>query len=163
MTHEHRARRFEVDALTRVEGEGGLIVEISDGALADVRLRIFEPPRFFEGFLQGRRFTEPPDITARICGICPVAYQMSACQAIEAACGVEVDDAIRTLRHLLYCGEWIESHVLHVHLLHAPDFLGYPSGIALAADHRVDVGAAAPEEDRQRGCWRSSVGGRCTR
>ncbi|MEZ5270701.1 MAG: Ni/Fe hydrogenase subunit alpha [Ilumatobacteraceae bacterium] len=139
MTHEHRARRFEVEALTRVEGEGGLIVEIEEGKLADVRLRIFEPPRFFEGFLRGRLYTEPADITARICGICPVAYQMSACQAIEAACGVEVDEPIRDLRHLLYCGEWIESHVLHIHLLHAPDFLGYPSGIAMAADHRAEV------------------------
>ena len=139
MTHQYRARRFEVEALTRVEGEGGLIVEIRDGELADVRLRIFEPPRFFEGFLAGRRFTEPPDITARICGICPVAYQMSACQALEAACGVEVDDAIRSLRHLLYCGEWIESHALHIHLLHAPDFLGYPSGLAMAADHRDEI------------------------
>jgi coenzyme F420-reducing hydrogenase alpha subunit len=139
MTHDRTARRFEVEALTRVEGEGGLIVEVRDGELADVRLRIFEPPRFFEGFLQGRQFTEPPDITARICGICPVAYQMSACQAIEAACGVEVDPAIRDLRHLLYCGEWIESHTLHIHLLHAPDFLGYPSGIAMATDHRAEV------------------------
>jgi coenzyme F420-reducing hydrogenase alpha subunit len=139
VTHQYRARRFEVEALTRVEGEGGLIVEIRQGELADVRLRIFEPPRFFEGFLAGRSFTEPPDITARICGICPVAYQMSACQALEAAVGVEVDEAIRTLRHLLYCGEWIESHVLHIHLLHAPDFLGYPSGLAMAVDHRDEV------------------------
>ena len=139
MTHDYRVRRFDVEALTRVEGEGGLIVEIREGELADVRLRIFEPPRFFEGFLVGRDHTEPPDITARICGICPVAYQMSACQALEAACGVDVDDDIRTLRHLLYCGEWIESHVLHVHLLHAPDFLGYPSGLAMAADHRAEV------------------------
>jgi sulfhydrogenase subunit alpha len=132
-------RRFRVEAMTRVEGEGGLFVEICNGAVSDVRLRIFEPPRFFEGFLRGRDFTEPPDITARICGICPVAYQMSACQAIEAACGVEVDPGIRALRHLLYCGEWIESHVLHVHLLHAPDFLGYESGIAMAVDHREQV------------------------
>jgi sulfhydrogenase subunit alpha len=139
MTHEHRARRFGVEALTRVEGEGGLIVEIEEGELVDVRLRIFEPPRFFEGFLQGRHFTEPPDITARICGICPVAYQMSACHALEAVCGVEVDPEIRALRRMLYCGEWIESHVLHIHLLHAPDFLGYPSGIAMAADHRAEV------------------------
>jgi sulfhydrogenase subunit alpha len=139
MTTERRTRRFEVEALTRVEGEGGLIVEIRDGALADVRLRIFEPPRFFEGFLRGRRFSEPPDITARICGICPVAYQMSSCQAIESALGVEIDAGIRDLRHLLYCGEWIESHVLHMLLLHAPDFLGYPSGIAMAADHREMV------------------------
>lgn len=139
MTHDRLARRFNVEALTRVEGEGGLIVEVRDGEVADVRLRIFEPPRFFEGFLRGRSYTEPPDITARICGICPVAYQMSACQAIEAALGVEIDAALRDLRHLLYCGEWIESHTLHIHLLHAPDFLGYPSGIAMAADHRFEV------------------------
>ncbi len=139
MTHDHRARSFQVEALTRVEGEGGLIVEIHDGEVRDVRLRIFEPPRFFEAFLRGRAYTEPPDITARICGICPVAYQMSACQAIEAACGVTLDGPLRDLRHLLYCGEWIESHVLHIHLLHAPDFLGYPSGIAMAADHRAEV------------------------
>ncbi len=139
MTHDHRARRFNVEALTRVEGEGGLIVEVRDGEVADVRLRIFEPPRFFEGFLRGRAYSEPPDITARICGICPVAYQMSACQAIEAAMGVTIDDPLRDLRHLLYCGEWIESHTLHIHLLHAPDFLGYASGIAMAADHRFEV------------------------
>jgi coenzyme F420-reducing hydrogenase alpha subunit len=137
VSHDHR--RFGVEAMTRVEGEGGLVVEVRDGAVHDVRLRIFEPPRFFEAFLRGRRFTEPPDITARICGICPVAYQMSACQALEAACGVTLDAPLRDLRHLLYCGEWVESHVLHVHLLHAPDFLGYESGIALAADHRAEV------------------------
>ena len=139
MSHDHRTRSFQVEALTRVEGEGGLIVEIHDGAVRDVRLRIFEPPRFFEAFLRGRAYTEPPDITARICGICPVAYQMSACQAIEQACGVTLDAPLRDLRHLLYCGEWIESHVLHIHLLHAPDFLGYPSGIAMAADHRAEL------------------------
>ena len=139
MTHDHRTRSFKVEALTRVEGEGGLIVEIHDGEVHDVRLRIFEPPRFFEGFLRGRAYTEPPDITARICGICPVAYQMSACQAIEAACGATLDAPLRDLRHLLYCGEWIESHVLHIHLLHAPDFLGYPSGIAMAAGHLAEV------------------------
>ncbi len=97
MTHEHRARRFGVEALTRVEGEGGLIIEVHDGELADVKLRIFEPPRFFEAFLRGRAYTEPPDITARICGICPVAYQMSACQAIESALGVEIDPALPRL------------------------------------------------------------------
>jgi coenzyme F420-reducing hydrogenase alpha subunit len=139
MTHNHRTRSFQVEALTRVEGEGGLIVEIHEGEVRDVRLRIFEPPRFFEGFLRDRAYTEPPDITARICGICPVAYQMSACQALEAACGVSVDQPIRNLRHLLYCGEWIESHVLHIHLLHAPDFLGYPNGIAMAADHPAEL------------------------
>jgi sulfhydrogenase subunit alpha len=136
---EPTSRRIDVEALTRVEGEGALHVRIEGGELADVILRIYEPPRLFEGFLRGRDYTEPPDITARICGICPVAYQMSACHAIEAACGVIVDGQLRALRRLLYCGEWIESHALHVYMLHAPDFLGYPSGVHLAADHRAIV------------------------
>jgi coenzyme F420-reducing hydrogenase alpha subunit len=132
-------RTIRVDALARVEGEGAMVIETVDGRVHDVRLRIYEPPRFFEAFLRGRRHTEPPDITARVCGICPVAYQMSACQAIEHACGVVVDGPLADLRRLLYCGEWIESHTLHVYLLHAPDFLGYPSAVAMAADHREAV------------------------
>lgn len=137
MTHRAPASRtLKVDALARVEGEGAMYVEIRDGALVDVQLQIYEPPRFFEAFLRGRRYTEPPDITARICGICPVAYQMSACLAIEAACGVTVDGPLRDLRRILYCGEWIESHTLHVYMLHAPDFLGYAGAVEMAADHR---------------------------
>ncbi len=130
-----RSRTIRVDYLARVEGEGGLYVKVRAGAVTDVKLRIFEPPRFFEALLRGRRFTEAPDITARICGICPVAYQMSACQAMEDACGVEVDGPLRVLRRLLYCGEWIESHTLHVYMLHAPDFLGYESAFHMAEDH----------------------------
>ncbi len=126
---------LRVDALARVEGEAAMHVHVADGRVTDVRLQIYEPPRYFEAFLRGRSYTEPPDITARICGICPVAYQMSACQAIENACGVGVPEHLRQLRRLLYCGEWIESHALHVYLLHAPDFLGYPGAIEMAADH----------------------------
>ena len=121
-------------ALTRVEGEGGLEVVIRDGQVTDARLDIYEPPRFFEALLRGRRYTEPPDITARVCGICPIAYQMSSCQAIEDACGVQVPEPIALLRRLIYCGEWIESHTLHVYLLHAPDFLGYESGLHMARE-----------------------------
>jgi len=128
-------RTIEVDYLARVEGEGALHVVFDGDAVADVKLRIFEPPRFFEGFLQGRRFAEAPDITARICGICPVAYQMSAVHAMEHACGVRVDGPLRTLRRLLYCGEWIESHTLHVYMLHAPDFLGKHSVVEVAQEH----------------------------
>ena len=126
---------LHVENLARVEGEGSMHVVVKDGLVADVELQIFEPPRFFEAFLRGRAWTEPPDITARICGICPVAYQMSSCLAIESACGVTVPEELRLLRRLLYCGEWIESHSLHIYLLHAPDFLGYPGAIEMAADH----------------------------
>jgi len=132
-------RTFEVKALSRVEGEGALYVKLVGDRVEHVELNIYEPPRFYEGFLRGREVREVPDIVARICGICPVAYQMSSAHALEKALGVEVSPAIRTLRRLLYCGEWIESHALHVYLLHAPDFLGYESGISMAADHKEAV------------------------
>lgn len=135
MSHE-RNRTLRVAALARVEGEGGMLVRARDGRVEQVELRIYEPPRFFEAFLRERAFTEAPDITARICGICPVAYQMSACNAMEDACGVTVEGPIRDLRRLLYCGEWIESHALHIFMLHAPDFLGYDGAVEMAADHR---------------------------
>ncbi|KAA0218094.1 Ni/Fe hydrogenase subunit alpha [bacterium] len=128
-------RTIKVDYMARVEDEGALDILIEDQAVKDVKLRIFEPPRFFEAFLRGRGFMEAPDITARICGICPVAYQMSAVHAMEGACGVKVDGPLRALRRLLYCGEWIESHVLHIYMLHAPDFLGKHSVVELAAQH----------------------------
>jgi sulfhydrogenase subunit alpha len=138
MTHRN-SRTLQVAALARVEGEGAMRVVLEGGAVTAVELNIYEPPRFFEALLRGRRYTEPPDITARICGICPVAYQMSACAALEDACGVTVDGPIADLRRLLYCGEWIESHVLHIYLLHAPDFLGYDGAVEMARDHRAAV------------------------
>ena len=128
-------KTIKVQALARVEGEGGLYLRINNDTVQDARLEIFEPPRFFEAFLRGRDFMETPDIVARICGICPVAYQMSGVHALENTCGVKIDGPIRDLRRMLYCGEWIESNVLHVYMLHAPDFLGYPSAIELAKDH----------------------------
>ena len=130
-----KTRTIQVGALARVEGEGAMLVKIKGDKVTDVKLQIYEPPRFFEAFLRGRKFTEAPDITARICGICPIAYQMGAAHAMEDACGVRVSPAIRALRRLIYCGEWIESHVLHVSMLHAPDFLGYQDAIQMAQHH----------------------------
>lgn len=132
-------RTIKVDYLARVEGEGALTLRLRGEEVESVELRIFEPPRFFESLLRGRAQAEAPDITARICGICPVAYQMSACHAIEDAHGVTVDPPIRALRRLLYCGEWIESHVLHMAMLHAPDFLGYPDAITMAQRYGEEV------------------------
>ena len=132
-------RTIAIGTLARVEGEGALRVTVKDGTVKDVELRIFEPPRFFEAFLQGRHYDEVPDIVARICGICPVAYQMSAVHAIERIFGLRVNGPLRDLRRLIYCGEWIESHALHIYMLQAPDFLGYESGIAMAKDHAAVV------------------------
>lgn len=135
MTHSSGGRVLRVGALARVEGEGALQVSVADGRVTSAQLQIYEPPRFFEALLAGRAHTEPPDITARICGICPVAYQMSACAAIEDVCGVTVPPEIAALRRLLYCGEWISSHALHIWMLHAPDFLGYDGALEMARDH----------------------------
>ncbi len=130
-----RSRTIKVDYLARVEGEGAIYIKTRDGQVTELRVSIFEPPRFFEAFLRGRRYYEAPDITARICGICPVAYQMSSTHAMERVFGIHVGGTLRELRRLLYAAEWIESHALHVLMLHAPDFLGYQSVIEMAADY----------------------------
>jgi len=132
-------KTIKVDMLARVEGEGAFKVVVKDGVVIGTEFRIFEPPRFFEAFLQGRDHSEAPDITARICGICPVAYQMSSVQAMEMALGLTLPQPLKDLRRLLYCGEWIESHVLHAAMLHAPDFLGYASAIDMANDGHAEA------------------------
>lgn len=132
-------RSLQVSALSRVEGEGAMRIRVADGKVEDVQLEIYEPPRFFEALLRGRPAHEAPDITARVCGICPVAYQMSACQAVENAYGTAIPDVVTRLRRLLYCGEWISSHALHIYLLHAPDFLGFDSVVELARADRATV------------------------
>jgi sulfhydrogenase subunit alpha len=134
-----KTRRIVVNPLARVEGEGELHLTIRGNRVTEAKVKIVEPPRLFEAILRGRQFTEVPDITARICGICPVAYQMGSVQALERIGNLTIDPQVRRLRRLLYCGEWIESHVLHIYMLHAPDFLGYDDAIRMAADHPTDV------------------------
>jgi coenzyme F420-reducing hydrogenase alpha subunit len=142
MAAEKRTKTIRTATLARVEGEGAMRVRIEAGRVTEVALDIYEPPRFFEAFLRGRDFAEAIDITSRICGICPVAYQMSAVTAMESLCGVEVGGQLRALRRLLYCGEWIESHALHIFMLHAPDFLGYAGAVEMAQDHPTIVADA---------------------
>ena len=131
-----KSRTIHVDYLARVEGEGALYIKTKGDQVEDVKLKIFEPPRFFEALLRGRELFDAPDITARICGICPVAYQMSAVYAMENALSTNVPEYLHQLRRLIYCGEWIESHTLHVYMLHAPDFLGYADAIQMAKDYQ---------------------------
>ncbi|GIW92372.1 MAG: Ni/Fe hydrogenase subunit alpha [Pirellulaceae bacterium] len=144
-------RTIRIDALTRVEGEGALYVRTRNGTIEDLRLQIYEPPRMFEAFLRGRSLEEVPDITARICGICPVAYQMSSVHALEQALGIQVTPEIRQLRRLLYCGEWIASHTLHIYLLNAPDFFDCDSALQMAErfPDRVRVGLRMKKHGNQ--------------
>ncbi len=138
-------RVIQVEALARVEGEGRFSVRLEGDKVVRSEFSIFEPPRYFEALLQGRSFRDAPDVTSRICGICPIAYIMGASQAMEAALGWEIPQDITDLRRLIYCGEWIQSHILHTHMLHAPDFLGLQDSIELAQSNRslVENGLAA--------------------
>ena len=153
-------KTIKVDLLARVEGEGAFKVVVRDGKVASTEFRIFEPPRFFEAFLRGRAYSDAPDITARICGICPVAYQMSAVHAMEAAFGVSVTGPLRELRRLLYCGEWIESHVLHAAMLHAPDFLGFEGAFDMAAAGHGEAVKLALDLKKAGNSIVSTIGGR---
>jgi sulfhydrogenase subunit alpha len=139
MPSRRKSRTIQVNYLTRAEGESALHITTRHGQVLDLRLEIFEPPRFFEAFLRGRDSREAADLTARICGICPVAYQMSTVHAFEHLYGISIDPAIRELRRLYFCGEWIESHALHIHMLAAPDFLGCDSIITMADKNREAV------------------------
>jgi coenzyme F420-reducing hydrogenase alpha subunit len=120
-------RVINIDYLSRIEGESGFFIHIKDGRISRLELRVFEAPRFFESFLIGRPYQDAIDFTARICGICPVAYQMSSVHAIEKVFGIEVSRPVTDIRRLMYCAEWISSHSLHVYLLHGPDFYGLES------------------------------------
>ena len=126
---------INVPVLTRVEGEGALELDIQNNEIKTLNLRIFEPPRYFEKFLEGRSYLDVPDMVARICGICPVAYQMSAVQALENAFDQTPSAWIQNMRRLLYCGEWIQSHSLHIHLLAAPDFIGFNNALEMSQHH----------------------------
>jgi coenzyme F420-reducing hydrogenase alpha subunit len=132
-------RTIKVDYMARVEGEASLRLEVAEGRLKEAVLDIFEPPRFFQGFLVGRRFDEVPDIVARICGICPAAHEITAIQAIEEAMGIQVSPQVADLRRLLALAQDIQSHALHIYMLALPDYLGYESAIAMAADHKAEV------------------------
>ena len=136
---ELEERTFAVDSMSRVEGEGRLKVIVRGSEVVKTELSIFEAPRFFERLVVGREPDQVIDMVARICGICPVAYQMTAVEGFERLFGVELDPSVRQLRRLLYWGEWLQSHALHIYLLNAPDFLGYDSALDMARDHRTIV------------------------
>ncbi|MGB5260116.1 MAG: Ni/Fe hydrogenase subunit alpha [Gammaproteobacteria bacterium] len=136
---KERKLTIKVPVLARVEGAGALLIKIRHGKIKRAKLDIFEPPRLFEQLLVGRDYHEVPDMVARICGICPVAYQMSAVSALEQIFGLDAGPQVQAMRRVFYCGEWIQSHALHIHLLAAPDFLGFDSAPAMAKAYPDEV------------------------
>ncbi len=126
---------INIPILARVEGEGALELNIRNESIESINLKIYEPPRLFEKFLEGQHYNEVLDFVARICGICPVAYQMSAVHAIENCFGINPGPWVRAMRRLFFCGEWLESHSIHIHFLALPDFLGFKSAPDMAKDY----------------------------
>src|SRR3989304_10085038 len=117
-------KKIEVDYVARVEGEASIEVQIDQGPA--IKLKSFEPPRFFEGFLVGRKFDEVGDIVSRICGICPVSHMTTAIQAIENAMDIRVSSQTKVLRKIMCISQIVASHLIHLYMLAMPDYYGYP-------------------------------------
>ncbi len=130
-------KEVEVCYVSRVEGQGAINVEVGpDGEVKRSEFAIFEPMRFFESLLRDRSLFEVHEISSRICGICPIAHQITSLRAVENAYNLEVSDQTRILRRLLALSGWIQSHSLSVFFLTAPDYMGYDGVVSLSADHR---------------------------
>jgi sulfhydrogenase subunit alpha len=124
-----------VHHLTRVEGHGNIVVDVKNGELLKCEMQIVEAPRFFEAMVRGRPYYEASHITSRICGICATGHATASLRATENALGVDVSEQTELLRKLVFHGEIIDSHVLHVYMLVAPDFFGVGSVLPLASSH----------------------------
>ena len=130
---------IDVHHLARVEGHGNIIVRVEDGRLAEARWDVVETPRFFEAILRGKHYTTAGILTARICGICSIGHCLASVRATERAFGIEVSDTAAKLRLLAKHGETLQSHLLHLFFLAAPDFVGQPSVLPLMETHRSVV------------------------
>jgi coenzyme F420-reducing hydrogenase alpha subunit len=153
--------RIHVDHVTRVEGHGNIVVNVTDGVVEKCEWQVPEAPRFFESMVRGRHYSEVARITSRICGICSVGHTLASVKATENALGIEVSEQSWKLRELSKHAENVDSHVLHVYLLAAPDLLGAPSVFALVETHG-EVVARALRLKRLAHEWGSLIGGRTT-
>ena len=131
-----KEKKIKVDYMARVEGEAALDITVSNGEVADLKLNVFEPARFFESFLIGRKFDEVPEIASRICGICPVSHMLTSIQAVEDALEIVPSGETMRLRKLLALSQWIQSHTLHTYMLALPDYFGYQSVLNMIPEHR---------------------------
>ena len=126
---------INIHHITRVEGHGNIVLNIKEGRIEELRLEIVESPRFFEVMLLGRNILEAPPITSRICGICAISHTAASIKACEDALGITPSENVILLRKILLHAELLQSHILHIYLLVAPDLFGEGSVIPLAASH----------------------------
>jgi len=134
-TGTNMSLKIEVPYVTRVEGHGNIVIDMKEGKLITSHLEVVEPPRYFEAMVKGFSYTDIALITSRICGICSVGHQMTSLKATEKALGIPVSEQTVLLRKLLTYGATMQSHVLHIYFLAAPDLLGVPSVVPLAGSH----------------------------
>jgi coenzyme F420-reducing hydrogenase alpha subunit len=134
-----RTLSIHVEHLTRVEGHGDIVVDLREGQLEKCELQIVEAPRFFEAMLRGRSVFEAQHITSRICGICACGHTLASLHAAEAALRIQPSPQTELLREFLLHMEILDSHVLHIYLLVAPDLFGVPSFLPLISSHQEVV------------------------
>jgi len=134
------SRKIEIGYVARVEGEAGLKIKVSVGQIKELVLDVWEPPRFFEGFLVGRKYYEVPDLVARICGICPVSHMLTALKALEKALGINPSQQTRSLRRLMALSQILASHLVHLYMLALPDYLGYEGVVGMMPDYGEEIG-----------------------
>jgi len=135
-------RVIKIEELTRVEGHGRIELVIEGESVKDVKMPLFEGPRFFEAFIETVNYDKVPDIMRRICAICTASHSLASIRAIEKAFDVKVSEQTKLMRDLLIHGEMIESHALHLFMLALPDYLGFPDAIRMAAKYPKEVKAA---------------------
>jgi sulfhydrogenase subunit alpha len=135
-------KKIDMNYITKIEGHASLYLDISDGKVKECNLKSVEGARFFEGIVKGKHYTEIPEITSRICGICSCAHTITSIKAIENAFNIQVSEQTKLLRELLTIGERIRSHTTHLYFLVLPDYLGYESGIVMAKKHKKEVNRA---------------------
>lgn len=133
------SKEINIDYLARVEGEANILIKFGENGTEELKLKIFEPPRFFEGFLIGRSFDEVGDIVSRICGICPVSHMTTAILAVENACGIRVSEQTRILRKILSMSQIAASHVIHLYMLALPDYHKKKSIIEMMPDFGQEI------------------------
>jgi coenzyme F420-reducing hydrogenase alpha subunit len=121
------SRKITLNHLTRIEGHAHLVIDKKAGKIESCRLEVVESPRFFEALLKGRHFSDIAPIVARVCGVCSISHTMASLMATEDALGIEPDPRAQVLRQLLSQGEILQSHLLQLYFMAAPDYLGVPS------------------------------------
>ncbi|NLK42148.1 MAG: Ni/Fe hydrogenase subunit alpha, partial [Planctomycetes bacterium] len=122
---------INVHHVTRIEGHANIVVNITDGKIETCQWQVPEAPRFFEAMVRGRRYDDIQTIVSRICGICSISHSLVATRAVEDALKLEVSEQTDLVRHLLHYSEQLQSHVLHVGYLVAPDLFGEKSVVPL--------------------------------